>query len=546
MQSEPSEKRREPNREFVDKALLWLPTATMVEALDFYESMYHAPGCDDWALAQVGRGDRFFLLTHLLGRSDLIHPWLYDRCREVEREPDDRLDLWAREHGKSSIITFGGVIQETLKDPELTTGIFSHTGPDAKKFLFVIKQEFEGNATLKALYRDILWGNPKKDAPLWSLDEGIIVKRKGNPREATVEAHGLIDGMPTGKHFALLVYDDVVTEKSVTTPEQVFKATSAWELSDNLGKIGGRKWHIGTRYSYADTYQAIIERKACIERTHPATHNGKIDGKPVFFPQETWDKKVKAQGEATISCQMLQNPLAGKQRMFDIADFQEYEVRPATLNVYLLIDPARSKKKDSAKTAMALVGVDYAGNKYLLDGFNHRMDLQERWQRMKELYSKWAFAPGVQSCRVGYEEYGAQADFDYFRERMAVEKCSIPIDELNWPREGDGSKVDRVQRLVPDLKNKRIYLPYPTDDKRLTSMQQGMKSGGHEYRIARPIKRLDDQRKIYDVSEDLKIQAHYFPYGSYKDLIDAFARIYDIEASPPVQVDPGPLEPIYT
>jgi hypothetical protein len=28
---------------------------------------------------------------------------------------------------------------------------------------------------------------------MWSLDGGIIVKRKSNPKEATVEAHGLLE-----------------------------------------------------------------------------------------------------------------------------------------------------------------------------------------------------------------------------------------------------------------------------------------------------------------------------------------------------------------
>jgi len=37
-----------------------------------------------------------------------------------------------------------------------------------------------------------------------------------------VAAYGL-DSMPTGSHFKLRIYDDLVTEDSVTTPEQMEK-----------------------------------------------------------------------------------------------------------------------------------------------------------------------------------------------------------------------------------------------------------------------------------------------------------------------------------
>ena len=502
-------------------------------------------GTDVEAVAALALIDRYYLLIKLLGRGDAWHPWIYDRCREVELAPDGHLDIWGREHYKSTIITYAGTIQEILRNPEITIGLFSHTKPIAKAFMSQIKRELESNDTLKELFPDVLWNNPQKEAPTWSLDSGLIVKRKTNPKEATIEAHGLVDGQPTSRHFGLLIYDDVVTRESVSTAEQIFKTTEAWELSDNLGSMGGRKWHVGTRYSYADTYQDIIKRGAATLRHRPATDDGMITGKPVLFSQAEWERKVRDQGEATIACQMLGNPLAGHQRMFDQADLQTYEVRPETLMVYIMIDPARSIKKDSANTAMAVIGVDYAGNKYLLDGYDHKMDLQERWHRMRDLYKRWRNATGVQGLTVGYERFGAISDLDYFKERQKIENVRFEIVELEWPREGPGSKIDRVQRLGPDFRSHRFYLPYPTDSDRLTKAQGRMQAEGYGYRVAQPIKRKDEADQIYDLSERLKMQVHYFPFGGLKDLVDAVSRIYDLDPRGPVHVDQDALEPEY-
>lgn len=503
-------------------------------------------GTDLAGIRALCLADRYYLLVKVLKRTDMLHPWLYERCREVERAPNGYLDLWAREHYKSTIITFGGIVQEVLIDKEITVGIFSHSAPIAKKFLSQIKREFEGNSLLKAAFPDVLYENPERESPSWSLDGGLICRREGNPKEATIEAHGLVDGQPTSRHYKLMVYDDVVVKESVSTPEQVAKTTEAWEVSDNLGALGGRKWHIGTRWSFADTYDSMMKRGAVKPRLHPATHNGEIDGKPVFFDQETIDTKIIVQGEATFSCQMLQNPLAGHQRMFNVEDLQVYEVRPEVLNVYILIDPARSKKKDSANTAMAVVGVDKAMNKFLLDGYNHKMDLSERWTHMKNLYTRWLRQPGVQGVRVGYEKFGAQADLDYFQERMKVEGPTFEVIELGWPSDGDGSKVDRVQRLGPDFRNHKFYLPYPTTKKTITSRQKRILDEGRDELVSIAIRRKDENGNIYDLSDQFKLQAHYFPFGGLKDLVDAVSRIYDCDPKPPVFIDTSNLEPEYT
>jgi len=201
-----------------------------------------------------------------------------DRCREVQGAPDGYLDLWAREHYKSTIITYALTIQDILNDPNLTVGIFSHTRPIAKAFLKQIKREFETNETLKKHFDDILYENPMRDSPKWSEDEGIIVKRTSNPKEATIEAWGVVDGQPTSKHFDILVYDDVVTKESVNTPEMIEKTTESLALSYNLGAQHGHRRFIGTRYHFNDSYREVIARGTATPRIYAATKDGKVEG----------------------------------------------------------------------------------------------------------------------------------------------------------------------------------------------------------------------------------------------------------------------------
>lgn len=515
------------------------PFSEILAAWDAVDDCGQNQGAIRW-LAQY---DRYYLLIKVLARHDAWHPWLYARCREVEAAPNGRIDLWFREGYKSTIITYAGAIQEILNDPELTIGIFSHSKPIAKAFLRQIQRELEVNENLKQLFPDIFWANPEKQSPLWSLDSGIVVKRQSNPKEATIEAHGLVDGQPTSRHFKLRIYDDVVTLESVNTPEQIQKTTEAWSMSDNLGSAGGRVWYVGTRYHYADTYDIIVKRGAAVPRIHPATDDGTMTGRPVLFSDDVWEDKLRTQLESTIACQQLLNPLAGTQRMFDVQDLQTYEARPAALMVYIMVDPARSKKKGSANTAMAVLGIDTDSQKFLLDGFDHKMDLMERWQNMRDLWRKWREVPGIMGVKVGYETFGAQSDMDYFEERKRTESVNFEIELLEWPNDGPGSKDDRVQRLLPDIRSHAFFLPYPTDEDSLTPMQVRMIQAGYEYRLAQKILKRDENGVLYDLSERFKLQVSFYPFTGLKDLIDAVSRIYDLEPRAPEYVDSTILEP---
>jgi hypothetical protein len=557
-----------------------LPYLDFDETLDFYADSEN--WIDDNGRALLNANDRYYLFTVTCKRHDAWHPWLFERCREVEAQPDGFLDLWARYHYKSSIGTFAGIIQEIIVDPEITVAIISGTNAVARPFLQQIQEELETNEDLQRIHSDVFWSEPRKEAPLWSREKGLKLKRRGNPKEATIEAFGLIDGARTGRHFALLVYDDLIDETMVGTPEMIQKVTQKWELSDNLGQMKGtRKWHFGTRYSYADTYGVILDRGVLKERRYPATENGALNGKPIMLTQERWDEVRKTQ-KSTVAAQMLLNPLAGSENSFSMSSIKQYDVIPSVLNVYIMIDPSKGRGPRSDRTAIIVIGIDVAGNKYLLDGFAHRMRLSERYQKMKQLEAKWHDHPGVQLVRVGYEQYGMQSDLETIEENMQRDGIWISIEEMNSSKDGSGknAKPDRISRLEPDMNRGAFYVPsvvyHPdfggshnnsslwnvwTEEDHERAEQAGMQKNPavdtiiyrpmqgptrrqrymevteQKYRIVVPIKRVDEQGNAYDLTRMFLEEMRLHPFAPHDDILDSASRIYDLEPKAPVAIE---------
>lgn len=451
------------------------------------------------------RTDLYYLLTEVLGRKDMQKPWLKERCDEVMAEPNGRIDLWAREHYKSTIITFGKTIQDILRshgddpiDPqEITVGIFSHTRPNSKGFLRQIKREFEGNQDLKDLFPDILYQNPQKESVKWSEDDGIIVKRKTNPKEATIEAWGVVDGQPIGKHFMLLVYDDIVTAESVTTPEMIAKTTEMLVLSYALGAEGGQRRFIGTRYHFADTYREIIKRGTAKPRIHQITLSGEVDGEPVLMTRERVAEKRRDMGPYIFSCQMLQNPVGDETQGFDRKHIRHYdEINVGKLNVYIVFDPASGKKRTSDYSAGWVLGLGSDKNIYVLDGVRDRLSLTERTAKLFEWHRKYK---PMREAGVRYEKYGMQADIEHIHTKQADEGYRFDITEVG----GQTPKNDRIKRLIPYFEQGRVFFP-------------------------RTMLRTDYQKVTRDLVQDF-IEEEFvaFPVPVHDDMLDAMARLLE-------------------
>lgn len=462
-------------------------------------------------LRNLCRTDLYFLLRYACGLAFIEHPFFFARCREVEQNPDGHLDLWARGHGKSLIITFGKTIQDILithgegaVGEELAAAIFSFNRPGAKKHFRLIKEELTTNERLKEWFPDILWADPEKEAPVWSLDDGIVVRRKSNRREQTVEAWGLIDAMPTGSHFNLRVYDDVITERYARSPDMVLKSIESWELSLNLGSLHtNRERYIGTRYAFADAYKAIMDRDAAKPRLYPATVDGTVDGDPVLLPADELVKKRRQMGSYTFAAQMLLNPVADEKQGFrrDWLRYVDEMPTGAGLNIYIIVDPANEKKKKSDYTAIVVLGLGPDENVYVLDIVRDRLNLHERTAELMRLHRKWRTRANAKPFRVAYERYGKDSDIQHIQYVQGQENYRFDIEEVG----GQMAKNDRIRRLIPIMQEGRFYLP-------------------------QTLLRADADGKTVDLIESfIHNELEPFPVGEHDDILDAISRLWDLE-----------------
>lgn len=343
--------------------------------------------------------------------------------------------------------------------------------------------------------------------------------------------------------------------------------------------------------SYADSYGVMIAEGMLKVRLYPATHNGRIDGRPVLMTQEKWDEQKVLQ-KSQIAAQMLQNPLATNAATFTVAHLRPYLLRPRIINVYILGDPSKGTGKRSDRTALIVLGYDAKRNVYLLDGMLHRMRQSERWANLKALHQKWKKEPGVAHVRVGYERYGMQTDLEYFEERMVAEDIPMDLVEVSWTRDGTVSKGDRIGRLEPLFRNSRFWFPRkvwrpidgnciwkakPNDpaekdsawaihytplitqdtkaavtalyadpdidpedrERRLVNMtllkeEREAIEAGEGHLVIQPIKRMNEDRQPYDLTTELFLEFSMHPFSPHDDGLDATSRIFDVDPTPPL------------
>jgi hypothetical protein len=305
----------------------------------------------------------------------------------------------------STIKTIARTIQRMAKYPNKCTMIASHTRPAAKKFLRSIMQYTEKSDILKCAFPDVFWSDPRKEAPKWSEDDGIVVKRSSVGRvEATVEAWGLKEGMPIGVHFDWILSDDLETKDDVKNPAVIQQVRDAMDLTEDLLTGGGSVDITGTPYSHEGVYVPFMQEKqrasgkaAFHFRKHPATDDGTPLGKAVFLPSAVLDDIRARKGEYSYNTQQLIDPTPTGVRKLDgkmLKDIDPKEI-PGNVIRFMLIDPAGdARNEDGDSWACLVFGVlpymarPQDASVFILDAFISPMRAEEAPVEIARVYRR--------------------------------------------------------------------------------------------------------------------------------------------------------------
>lgn len=473
-------------------------------------------------LRLYGEQDLFFLLNYILltskwvddnGDRKLMHPFVLERCRDVQAHDDCVVDIWSREHLKSTLKSYGRVFQRIALDSNITIGFTSNTLKLSLAFGHLIQIEAEQNEMLHRLWPEAFWQNPKRDAMAvsarWSLRgeaPALDFRRTANVKEPTLAFWGLDQALPTGPHVQWLHYDDAVTRESVTTEEQMLKTEERWKSSLSLGREGGLQTYAGTFYHSLDLYNHMrgIKDEDSGEsvytfRVIPAREP--LRGAAVFYSEDYLKKKRATIGEKEWWCQWMCEPDRGEAKRFDPAWLDYYSVDPKDFHyrssTYILVDPASEKKK-SDFTAMWVVDIGPDGYYRVVDIVRDLLDPEERINMVLGLWEKWGHQGFVE---VRYEEYGLQNDIFFLRREQEKQSKLFPITPVG----GGQSKHDRITQMVKPLKD-RLFL-FPERLIRKCNYANGADR---------------DMMAVFLQEEYLR-----FPLGQHDDMLDALSRIVD-------------------
>ena len=358
-------------------------------------------------LRERARQDFTFFCRKILGFRDMNaeHEAL---CEFLQYDPAPiKLMLMPRYTFKSSIITIGHSLWSLLVNPNERLLLYADATEKAEGFLAGVKHHIHG-LVQGSLFRAVCgaWEvDPKRG--VWNQSAITIAPRTSAAVEPSIETAG-VETSKVGKHYSRLKFDDIVSDKNVTTAELMDKVASVYKNAGSLlqpsGKtdLAGTRWHFGDLYGRlmaehrGDPRLALFLRKAEEGSKYFFADIGKDSLTPEFLAT-----KRKTQGSYLYSCLYQNEPVDAETATFKVVDFRFYQpqrqsesYRQWLSQLYITcvldaIPPPTSDHGDDA--AITVVGTDAEHCMFLLDAVAGRLTPEQQIEEVLSLHAAWHF-----------------------------------------------------------------------------------------------------------------------------------------------------------
>jgi hypothetical protein len=399
--------------------------------------------------------------------------------------------LIPRKHRKTYLATIAHIVWRIIRDPNVRILLVSGLDATAKRFLGVIKRQFQYNESLRHYFPEFAVDPTKQLGDSYAF---VHPQRTDyNLVDPTVCATYL--GAPlAGRRCDILIFDDPIEKKHVTTPEQADKALH--NFNDLIPVVDENDVYnmifvIGTRWSFNDVYAAILGEDRgdeqvvdldsddvydCIVRHCFENEDGEPDfdnGKPIFdqvFSREALLKilaeyrKDPKQGEEDFWKQMMNICQSPKGRKFEADWFDTWVDRmpPNVVWSGIIIDSATKDEQVIMRgdfTVVLVGSFDAWGNLYLSDGL--RSDSMKSPDLMNQTLS---YAQKYGIFNIVKEKVGEEMFFGMVKEKFHSQRAPITTYPLSL--RGQGRKVVRiVEALQSPSMGRKIYFTktFPKD-----------------------------------------------------------------------------------
>lgn len=440
------------------------------------------------------------LLCHFVQRTTGVPALDEAKYRKIEL---------ARGWGKSTIVTRGYVMQRVIQNPNIGILLANEKEQTAVDFLAEIKQHFETNQFLRALFPELVPTDLKDTT--WSATR-IIVNRTQPRPEPTISVIG-VGGTVTGSHPDIIIVDDAISRAAMENARagswDIMHQVNRWihqlvPLLNPNAKPFPEITAIGTRWYYNDCYEHLEEYFGYGEKPvkyvlRLKLESGEVqqviayrvgdlavfrrpaieDGRSAFPEKWSLDDlaKIRIGDEVLFSCNYLLNPTDNTTatfreewlRHFDWIDDKQVQytdpngakkiTRVQDLDTLIFCDPGGFAKRtvdQRARAAILVTGSTGAGQHLLLEAYSEQETFLAAVQKVVEFCTRY------DPRKIVVEQAGQQAAFIELIRKALAENGLQTIIEAPTPgsRKGSGGnqKEQAILQLEPWFQRGQLYI----------------------------------------------------------------------------------------